>query len=608
MPEGRKIGDWIADRYEIHDIHDGGMGVVYIVYDHQGQPGRRVLAIKTLKDELLADRRQRSRFVAECETWIKLDRHPNIVRAYSVQEIDGKPHALLELVTGGDLRRWIGTPRLDPVQAIRFGVQFCLAMEHAVRKGLHCHRDIKPENLLVTEGGTLKITDFGLAKVRDEAADNGLGEPIPLAEGGNVAIFGREPFGREPVEWTLPLRTWSDPSECEREPGVWVSPIDLEATIDRPARLPSPANGLATVPWFGGGSTDPTDLDDPLATVDIPRTADDRSLRAFVDDHDQTVDGAVLGTAAYMAPEQFRNAKTVDIRADVYSFGIVLFEMIATRRPFRGDTYRKLARQHERASPPSIVRFLPLKQARIARPLDRIIQRCLAKDPAKRFAGFFELRRELAKCLWAINRERVTIPAESDLEAWELNNKGVSLGTLGRYDEERESYEESIRVKPDHVPAWFNQAAALGSIARPADALEYADVALLLNPSSVPALLNKALALHVLNRSEAALALFDRAARLHPREPEVWYGRGYVLLRMGNSEGAKSALRQALRLRPTYPEALEALALAISGDSGKDPAGGDRPFAETLRQGPRGRLRSIPWVRRTEDSAAVSPS
>src|SRR3954454_9857350 len=203
MQDGRRVGDWIADRYEIFDIHTGGMGVVYVVYDHQGSSGQRVLAIKTLRDEFLRDRKSNIRFTTECGAWIKLDRHPYIVRAYSVQEIQGKPHAVLELVRGGDLRRWIGTPRLDLRQILRFSVQFCLGMEHAVQKGLHCHRDIKPENLLITEGGTLKVTDFGLAKIKDEAmfADPS-DEPIPLAEtvGDNPSPTGTGEWDREPTE------------------------------------------------------------------------------------------------------------------------------------------------------------------------------------------------------------------------------------------------------------------------------------------------------------------------------------------------------------------------------------------------------------------------
>ena len=84
------------------------------------------------------------------------------MRAHSVEIIEGRPYVILELVQGGDLTRWIGTSRLDLVQTLRFGCQFCLGMEHAARQGLHCHRDIKPGNLLITEDGTLKITDFGL--------------------------------------------------------------------------------------------------------------------------------------------------------------------------------------------------------------------------------------------------------------------------------------------------------------------------------------------------------------------------------------------------------------------------------------------------------------
>ncbi len=190
MPSGHTIGDWIDGRFEVYDIHAGGMGIVYVVYDHHGSAGRRVLALKTLRDGFLDDDRQTKRFIAECETWIQLEKHHHLVHAYAVQQIAGKPYVLMELVTGGDLGQWIGTPRLDLPQALRFGIQFCLGMEHAVQKGLRCHRDIKPANLLVTEGGTLKITDFGLAHIReDELADTSRLDPIPLAEIVEAEVF-----------------------------------------------------------------------------------------------------------------------------------------------------------------------------------------------------------------------------------------------------------------------------------------------------------------------------------------------------------------------------------------------------------------------------------
>src|SRR5262249_27244336 len=102
-----------------------------------------------------------------------------------------------ELVQGGDLNRWIGTPRLDLPRALRFALQFCVGLEHALRQGLHCHRDIKPGNLLVTEDETLKITDFGLARVCEEMV-----AMRPELPDGSIALS--EPPIRQPIIWTDP--------------------------------------------------------------------------------------------------------------------------------------------------------------------------------------------------------------------------------------------------------------------------------------------------------------------------------------------------------------------------------------------------------------------
>jgi serine/threonine protein kinase len=600
--DGRRVGDWLAGRYEVHDVHAGGMGVVFVVYDHQGERGRRVLALKALRDEFLHDRRQRGRFVAECETWVKLERHPNIVRAYSVQEIEGKPHVLMELVTGGDLRRWIGTPRLDLPQALRFGIQFCLGMEHALRKGLHCHRDIKPENLLVTDGGTLKITDFGLAKVRDEATAN-LGEPIPLCDGEPLAMpirFSGDAPAPPPVEagdsvaepWGFALAPVPPPGPAARALG------DVMSTIDWGGVTPPTAYDEVEV---GDGPIIPLAPDREAPTIDLGGSGDADSGGPA------TRAGTVLGTAAYMAPEQFRDPRRVDARADMYSFGVVLFEMIAGRRPFLGDSYQQLARQHQRAEPPSVARFVPARYGKAARAVDRVVRRCLEKDPSKRFASFFELRRELSRCLWRAARRRVPVPEESELEAWELTNKGVSLGTLGRHAEERESYEESIRARPDYAPAWFNQAAASGASGAADEAVELADVALRLNASSVPALVNKGLALHALGRPGDALALLDQAVRHRPRDPDARFARAFILLDRGAIDRAREDLEQALQLRPVFPEALHALGVALArAEAGagtlapsRSPA---RAVAALVHQGRLPSLPATPWLRRTEDT------
>ena len=71
--------------------------------------------------------------------------------------------------------------------------------------------------------------------------------------------------------------------------------------------------------------------------------------------------GAKLGTGAYMAPEQFRDPGSVDIRADIYAFGVVLFEMITGKLPFKGKSLDMLDRQHAKYDPPSVVPSIPAR-------------------------------------------------------------------------------------------------------------------------------------------------------------------------------------------------------------------------------------------------------
>ncbi len=591
MTTERRIGDWIDNRYQVYDIHTGGMGLVYVVYDHEGESGERVLALKTLRDEFLRDSRRISRFVTECRTWVRLDRHPNIVRAHSVQIIDGRPFIVLELVTGGSLRRWIGSPRLDLPTILRFGIQYCLAMEHALRKGLHCHRDIKPENLLITEGGTLKVTDFGLAKVQDEATlIDDLSEPIPLDDSTDESVMqiihdGSWPAAQSPTEDWEDTPSFPNPStESSDAWDEWV--IELEQEENEGVTT----NRLETVDWVPERA---------------PRRPGEGGVLGSTIDHGSneeglstghTQSGAQLGTGTYMAPEQFRDAKTVNSLADLYSFGIVLYEMITRRPPFRGRTLSELRRQHTHEDPPSLYPYIPGRYSKWAKGIDRVVRRCLEKDPKRRFATFVELRLALSQILYRMTGEKMTAPSESDLDAWELNGKGVSLGTLGLFEEERQAYETSFQSKPDYVPTWFNQAAALGSLGRLEEAIEYAEMALHLNASSVPALINKGLILYALGHPDESIYCFDAAIHLRPHDPDIWYGRGVVLQGLGNLEGARVALNQAQRLRPAI--GMPQLGIDVP-DAGQSDQLLKRTDASTW-------TRNLPWVRRVEDTHAPS--
>jgi serine/threonine protein kinase len=379
-----QVGDRIADRFEVFEVHHGGMGIVYLVQDRLSTAGRETVALKTLHDEFPPDRARSARFAAECQLWIRLRQHPHIVQAFAVEEIEGKPYIVLERAAGGDLRSRIGTRPLDPLRALRHGVEFCLGMEHAIRKGLRCHRDIKPANLLVTGAGTLKVTDFGLAGIRDEylAASLDLaGGPIPLAEA----------VDPQPIVWTDP-RDQAGPRRllpARAGTGDLSIAAGTRQVARKGARHADPARLSAVRPVHADPDPDrtidyiPPGWSDPTGTTGSPLTGT----------------GLVLGTLPYMAPEQFRDARAADVRADIYSFGVVLFQMLTTELPFKGNTVAKFERQHTRYDPPSLVAAIPRKFLREAGRIDGIVQRCLAKDPADRFASVASLRRALIAVL-----------------------------------------------------------------------------------------------------------------------------------------------------------------------------------------------------------------
>jgi serine/threonine protein kinase len=405
MLSAYSIGDWIGGRFQVFDVHEGGMSLVYVVNDQMNGPGPKVVALKTLRGELLRSRIRISRFAAECRLWVQLGDHPNIVRAHSVEVIDGRPYVVLELIQGGDLARWIGTPRLDLARALRFSYQFCLGMEHALRQGLQCHRDIKPGNLLVTEDGTLKITDFGLARVSEEmvAVRSELPDgSIPLAE----------PAVSQPIVWTDPRDcvAGGPAGEVKSAGPAWPAPSRSNGH-GKPNGSAGPAPGAAAPPHLrsgvepiplwqeptpGGLSESPTTVEKETSEYISPlETSDPRLTRT----------GARLGTGAYMSPEQFRDPRSVDVRADLYAFGVVLFEMITGGLPFNGRSMDALSHQHTLHKPPSIVPAIPARHTKLAKGIDEIVQRCLKKEPADRFRSVADLRRSLKPILAQLPRK-----------------------------------------------------------------------------------------------------------------------------------------------------------------------------------------------------------
>lgn len=481
MPILWRIRDFIQDRWEVYDIKQGGMGVVYIVFDHEWG---EVLAAKTFRrDHFVADSKLAARFAQESAAWIHLDAHENVVRARFVQVVSGQVFLFLEYVAGGDLAGWIGTPRLmaNLPQVLRFAVHFCDGMSHALTHGISAHRDIKPANCLITQEGTLKVTDFGLA------------------------------------------RTWA------------------EGTI----------------------------------------TSGPRGDRTRAPGQHLTQTG-LGGTLPYMSPEQFDDFSRVDVRSDIYSFGVLLWEMLTGELPFftssrDPDVWQRLHRE-------SAVALLSGN----ASALNPLIGRCLAKQPVARYSNFEELRGELSAYYLRLTGQ--TMPRATSgaaLNVVQLQNKGASLSSLGLHNEALVCfdkalaleaslavawankgtaltetgqlvdalgcYDQALKLNPNLLLAWTNKGNLLAKAGRFAEALECHDRALSINPLDVVSWVNKGVSLYDSGLSVDALACFDRALELNPRADLAWSNKGMSLAVLGKYDEALKCLDRTFELNPSNP-------------------------------------------------------
>ena len=166
MDNDRNIGRMLDNRYEILKvIGTGGMAVVYQAKCHRLN---RMVAIKILKDEFITDEEFRRRFRAEGENVAMLS-HPNIVSVYDVSSSDEANFLVMELIEGITLKQYMEKKGvLNWKETLHFAMQIAKALEHAHDKGI-VHRDIKPHNVMVLKNGSVKVTDFGIARVMSKS-------------------------------------------------------------------------------------------------------------------------------------------------------------------------------------------------------------------------------------------------------------------------------------------------------------------------------------------------------------------------------------------------------------------------------------------------------
>ncbi|MBL4845884.1 MAG: protein kinase, partial [Planctomycetes bacterium] len=356
-----EIGQILAGIYSVESLlGEGGMGAVYRVRHMEWDVD---LAVKTPLPRLFQDPVALQRFQREAETWIDLGLHPNVARCYYVREVEGSPRIFVEYVKGGTLKEWLATKR-DPADwrgLLRLALELADGLAYAHSRGL-VHRDVKPANCLLSERGTLRITDFGLVKVTGE--------------------------------------------------------VDL--------------------PGAGASTSTP-------------------ATRSKASHAELTHFEAGMGTPEYAAPEQWASAAEVDARADVYSWGVLLWELVSGRRPFDAPDDRQpagvLINRHC---------FSELPNPRdhrldIPNALGDLLRRCLAKKPADRPATMREAREALAAFyLERCGEAAPPVPATPRVTATVLCNRALSLRDLGQHEAATATWEEALRLEPHHPESRFN--------------------------------------------------------------------------------------------------------------------------------------------------------
>lgn len=298
------IGKMLDNRYEILErIGTGGMAVVYKARCHRLN---RLVAIKILKPELASDEDFLRRFHAESQAVAMLS-HINIVSIYDVCHSDGLDYIVMELIDGMTLKQYMqkrGTP-LNWREAIHFITQIVRALGHAHSRGI-VHRDIKPHNIMVLRDGSVKVADFGIARLTSAA----------------------------------------------------------QATLTQEA----------------------------------------------------------LGSVHYISPEQAKGSY-VDGRSDLYSVGVMLYEMLTGRLPFEGETPVFIAIQHINSIPIAPRELNP----DIPEALESIILKAMAPNPDQRYSSAEDMLNDLKEF---------------------RKNPGVSIARPVQEESEEDDVEEPTMVMP----------------------------------------------------------------------------------------------------------------------------------------------------------------
>ena len=329
-PEGFRNPEQIEEYRLIQAIGRGAMGQVYLGHDQRLD---RLVAIKFMLN-VNVDRASRERFYVEARAIARLS-HPNVVTVYRIGEFQDRPYLVSEFIRGKSLA---DLPRpLAAKEVLRLGIGLSRGLAAAHRQGV-LHRDIKPANTMLAEDGTVKLLDFGLAKLQAVSQASQV-----------VASVSPDSAQKNAKSLALAATQADAPATSE------LPPVELSVAAAATALAASP--NLTQV-------------------------------------------GAILGTPIYMAPEAWCG-EPATARVDIYSLGVLLYELWAGRPPHIEKTEEALCTAVLNDAPPSLSTLVRDPDPRLA----EVIERCLRKNPSERPASGEELSQALEQLADAAREE-----------------------------------------------------------------------------------------------------------------------------------------------------------------------------------------------------------
>jgi serine/threonine protein kinase len=421
------VGQTLDDKYRLEQmLGQGGMGAVYLA-THLGTG--RYVALKLITPQFMANEEFVERFKREAKAAGRL-RHPNVVDVtdFGFAAAGGKnvAYLVMEYLDGCTLGDVLSEEKHLPLEwVVDILEQVCSAVHEAHQQGI-VHRDLKPDNIWLEPnrlgGYRVKVLDFGIAKLGEATVTNAIAGDAETNLQRTRSALTMVPKGAGVTQQVSPANTYhaSSAEAATMVPGARKTQIadsnatrinapDNETIINPPGQSAATAVQLSTEPTPGSAVTNlqeaGTQILPPAGEAAVPASAaaaaaenqtdDDRTLmldqatRPFLKGARTTTEtvfgkkteltrvGAIMGTPLYMSPEQC-GGTNIDARSDIYSLGVIAYQMLAGEPPFTGDT-TKVMREHLESVPP------PLRErSKVPKRVAQLVMTALEKDPAQR--------------------------------------------------------------------------------------------------------------------------------------------------------------------------------------------------------------------------------